>query len=32
MYVTIEALFAFCVLIVDLLTLVIHVFQNNKKK
>ena len=32
MYVTIEALFAFCGLIIDFLTLVIHVFQNNKKK
>ena len=28
----IEEFFAFCVLIIDLLTLVIHIFQNNKKK
>ena len=32
MYVTIEVLFAFCALIVDLLALVILIFQNNKKK
>jgi hypothetical protein len=32
MYITIEVLFAFCALIVDLLALVILIFQNNKKK
>lgn len=32
MYVTIEVLFAFCALIIDLLALVILIFQNNKKK
>ena len=32
MYITIEVLFAFCALIVDLLTLVILIFQNNKKR
>ena len=32
MYVTFEVLFAFCALIVDLLALVVLIFQNNKKK
>lgn len=32
MYLTVEVLFAFCALIVDLLTLVILIFQKNKKK
>lgn len=32
MYITIEVLFAFCALIVGLLTLVILIFQNNKKR
>lgn len=32
MYMTVELLFEFCALIVDLLTLVILIFQNNKKK
>ena len=32
MYITVEVLFAFCALIVDLLTLVMLIFQNNKKK
>lgn len=32
MYVTIEVLFVFCALIIDLLALVILIFQNNKKK
>ena len=32
MYITIEVLFAFCALIIDLLALVILIFQNNKKK
>ncbi|MBE6652636.1 MAG: putative holin-like toxin [Ruminococcaceae bacterium] len=32
MYVTIEVLLAFCALIVDLIALVVLIFQNNKKK
>lgn len=32
MYITIEVLFAFCGLIIDLLALVILIFQNYKKK
>ena len=32
MYVTIDVLLAFCALIVDLITLVVLIFQNNKKK
>ncbi len=32
MYVTIEVLLAFCALLVDLITLVVLIFQNNKKK
>ena len=32
MYITIEVLFAFCAPIIDLLALVILIFQNNKKK
>ena len=32
MYITIEVLFAFCALIIDLLALVVLIFQNNKKK
>ncbi len=32
MYVTWELLFTFCIVIIDLLALVILIFQNNKKK
>lgn len=32
MYVTWELLFTFCIVIINVLTLVIIIFQNNKKK
>ena len=32
MYVTWELLFTFCIVMLDLLALVILIFQNNKKK